>query len=64
MDTYILEVKKYIGIEAGSVDEALYKYHEGYADLETESEVISVTKDNDFFDTGNDNEHETEEIEE
>lgn len=48
-DTYILEIKKFVGVEANSIEEALYKYHEGFNDGESEEEIISVFKDNEFF---------------
>ena len=49
MDTYVFEVTKYIGIQANSIDEALYKYHEGYSDGESEEEVNSIYKDDNFL---------------
>ena len=49
MDTYVLEVTKLVGIHANNIDEALYKYHEGYSDGESEEEVISIYKDNEFL---------------
>lgn len=49
MDTYVFEISKYIGIQANSIDEALYKYHEGYSDGESKEEVNSIYKDNDFL---------------
>ena len=49
MDIYVLEATKLVGIYANSIDEALYKYHEGYSDGESEEEVISIYKDNEFL---------------
>ena len=49
MNTYVLKVTKYIGILANNIDEALYKYHEGYSDGESEEEVDSIYKDDDFL---------------
>ena len=49
MDTYVLEVTKLVGIHANNIDEALYKYHEGYSDGESEEEISSIYKDNDFL---------------
>lgn len=49
MNTYVFEVVKYIGIKSNSIDEALYKYREGYSDGKSEDEVNSIYKDNDFL---------------
>ena len=49
MNTYVFEVTKYIGVQARDVDEALYKYREGFSDGESEEEVTHIYKDNDFL---------------
>ena len=54
MDTYVFEVTKYIGIQANSIDDALYKYHEGYSDGESEEEVNSIFKNNGFLEESDD----------
>lgn len=59
MNTYVFEVVKYIGVKANNVDEALYKYHEGFSDGESEEEITDICKDNTFLE-----DVETEEIEE
>lgn len=49
MNTYVIEVINYIGVKANNIDEALYKYHEGYIDGKAEEEITDVYKDNDFL---------------
>lgn len=55
MNTYVLEIRKYIGVNSNTIDEALYKYHEGYNDGETSDEIVSITENNEFFIDDNDN---------
>lgn len=54
MDTYIFEVSKYISVQAKNIDEALYKFHEGFSDKESEEEIISIFKNNNFFENDDD----------
>lgn len=46
---YVVKVVKYIGVKAKNVDDALYKYREGFADLVTNEEVLGVYQNNDLF---------------
>lgn len=49
MDTYVFKVNKYIGIKANNIDDALYRFREGFSDGESEEEVSHIYKDNDFL---------------
>lgn len=49
-NVYVIKVSKEIAITANSIDKALYKFREGFADVETEEEVLSIRLDNDFID--------------
>ena len=55
MDTYVFEISKYVGIRANSIDEALYKFHEGFCDGASEEEIESIYKDNDFLEESDEN---------
>ena len=46
---YVVKVVKYIGVKAKNVDDALYKYREGFVDLVTNEEVLGAYQNNDLF---------------